>query len=537
MNFFYVMSRTAVSGSMLGLSLLPDTRQSGLAVVAIALSIRLLKKSSSPLMAGVLNTMIGMIAGCVSGLWVPAALRSLGSGPTESYIGLVLVALACSLPIHFSTGFTIRAVQRRTPILQLVMISGVVFASESFVTGVPGFVPWLLWGHAAADDSGLAQLASIGGVPCVSATLGAGAWAVAASFEARSPRALRLPIAIACGVLALSGLGLAFAKGLADLENIERESTRIWAIQPGLPRSERLRRSLQELNEARLLRYSRGVVGAGSQGISDQSKRSDRQHRGIGLEIVVWPEGSLLGEDGFEEASARGAELARMLGSSLILGIARAPSSHPHSTHWNAVAAYRSDGTRLGFFHKHTGVPVIESESRNFLEAWAASALGPPANGAKIRESPELAPLEGSAGSIVTLCYEILLPHVVEARRPPDASVILNLADDSWVDSEIATRQLTALTRFRAIEQRLPLVRIAHGGLSASFGPFGEPLAKLPLDRFGSIQIDVSPVRQPGPWSGSGLVALPVGSSLLAWFLYPLLLRIEPIRRVPNPYC
>jgi apolipoprotein N-acyltransferase len=521
---------------MLGLSFLPDTRHSGLAVVAIALSIRLLQQSTSPLMAGFLNTVIGMIAAGLSGFWLPATLRGLGSSETESYTGFVLIALACSLPIHFTTGFTIRAVGRREPILQLLVISGVIFASESFMTGLPGFVPWLLWGHTAADDSGLAQLASIGGVPCVSAMLGAGAWAVAAGFDARGPRALRLPTAIICGVLALSGLGLPFAKGLAGLETLERESTRIWAIQPGLPRSERMRHSLQEVNEARLLRYSRGVVRAKgrSSGIDDHRRKSEKQHRRIGTEVVVWPEGGLLGEDDFEESSERGGELARMLGSSLILGIASSPSSHPHRTRWNAVVAYRSDGTRLGFFHKYAGVPVIESESRNFLETWVASALGPPAAGTKIRESKELAPLEGGAGSIVTLCYEILLPYVVEARRPREATVILNLADDSSVDSEIATRQLTDLARFRAIEQRLPLVRIAHGGLSASFDPFGEPLAKLPLNRFGTITIDVSTARQPGPWSSAGLLALPIGSSLFAWSLYPLLLRLEPIRIAPH---
>jgi len=41
---------------------------------------------------------------------------------------------------------------------------------------------------------------------------------------------------------------------------------------------------------------------------------------------------------------------------------------------------------------------------------------------------------------------------------------IVNLADDSWVAGEVVDAQLIAAASFRAIEQRLTLVRVSHGG-------------------------------------------------------------------------
>ncbi|MGH7338633.1 MAG: hypothetical protein ACREI7_13710 [Myxococcota bacterium] len=95
-----------------------------------------------------------------------------------------------------------------------------------------------------------------------------------------------------------------------------------------------------------------------------------------------------------------------------------------------------------------------------------ARVIGEAALGPKVEEGPPPGPLRGPIAVTPVLCYEVLFPSIVASRRTPDSVAIVNLADDSWLPGDGASRLLVQLARFRAIEQRLPLVRVAHGGLS-----------------------------------------------------------------------
>jgi apolipoprotein N-acyltransferase len=119
----------------------------------------------------------------------------------------------------------------------------------------------------------------------------------------------------------------------------------------------------------------------------------------------------------------------------------------------------------------------------------------------------------------VVLCYEALFPGPAARRRAPDSVAILNLADDGWVAGEAATQQLTDAARFRAIEQRLPLVRVAHGGLSAAFDAFGRPLLTLPPDTFAHATLTVAPSPPPTRSERAALLALPLLAGSGVWWL------------------
>jgi apolipoprotein N-acyltransferase len=117
------------------------------------------------------------------------------------------------------------------------------------------------------------------------------------------------------------------------------------------------------------------------------------------------------------------------------------------------------------------------------------------------------------------LCYEVLFPQIVAHRRSPESLAILNLADDSWVSGEMATRQLSRFAAFRAIEQRLTLIRVAHGGLSSVVDEFGVTQLELPLDQWAHARVIVRASLPPTRLERAALIALPLSTGCGVWWM------------------
>jgi apolipoprotein N-acyltransferase len=79
----------------------------------------------------------------------------------------------------------------------------------------------------------------------------------------------------------------------------------------------------------------------------------------------------------------------------------------------------------------------------------------------------------------MSICHEILYPETVHPAVARGASVLVNIANDGWLDGGygVASRQHFAMAVFRAVEARRPLVRAATTGISGIVDPWGRIVA------------------------------------------------------------
>lgn len=77
-------------------------------------------------------------------------------------------------------------------------------------------------------------------------------------------------------------------------------------------------------------------------------------------------------------------------------------------------------------------------------------------------------PLETTGGKIgVLVCFEGIFPEIARAYVRAGAGMLVNITNDAWFGKSSAPYQHLSMTVFRAVENRVPLVRAANTGVSS----------------------------------------------------------------------
>lgn len=150
----------------------------------------------------------------------------------------------------------------------------------------------------------------------------------------------------------------------------------------------------------------------------------------------------------------------------------------------------RSDKKHLVPFGEYTPyASLLNALGLNFLEdIWDTY------NAAKERQTVKL---PNGLAYLPLICYEAIFPTEMDYKGPrPD--FIVNITNDAWFNNTTGPYQHFQQARLRAVEQRLPLLRIANNGISAIIDPYGRVISSLSLNKIGVID-NLLPASYIGP--------------------------------------
>jgi apolipoprotein N-acyltransferase len=86
----------------------------------------------------------------------------------------------------------------------------------------------------------------------------------------------------------------------------------------------------------------------------------------------------------------------------------------------------------------------------------------------------------GGPQAAFLICYESIFPDFIP-RGDSRPDWLVNVTNDAWFGGQTGPYQHYNQSRYRAIEEGLPLARAASGGISAIIDPYGRALASTGL--------------------------------------------------------
>ncbi len=371
--------------------------------------------------------------------------------------GLALpLAFALAIPVlSLSFGvfaLAVAALARRSPPLALAAAPGFWVAIE-FARSQEWLlaVPWNHVGYAIADWPSLVQSASVFGV------YGLSAWIVAVNAGLVLWPRIPAPARCALALLLAAPLAPAFQSGRPETAS---GSLRVAAVQPAIDERERHVADRLQTNLRRLLDLTKPVL----------SEHAD---------LVVWPESAwerALGSRG----DAFLAAIAHDLETPLVTGAWQVPA--PGQASWrNTAVLATSDGHTPVVAEKVHPVPVYERAPDGPLARVLAQAgLWPGRFGRGEASAPMLLPRAGAAPASlgVLVCIDASHPELARALRLAGARLLVAIANEAGTGAWSAALH-ARVARLRAIENRVPVVRVANSGPTLWIDARGQVVAEL----------------------------------------------------------
>lgn len=208
--------------------------------------------------------------------------------------------------------------------------------------------------------------------------------------------------------------------------------------------------------------------------------------------LVLWPESSLPFVVGADRSLPQPAAWSLKLGAWQIVGAV----SQEGGAVRNSAFLVSSSGTATGVYHKRQLVPFGEFQPFTFLSRFIGilSELGGVTPGRPIQPLFDT-PL-GRAGA--TICYEAMFPRLARADAARGARLLVNLTNDGWYKDTWGPYQHFQANAYRAIEDRVMVLRCGNNGISGVIDPWGVATARLDLNLRGRLDAAV-PLADPFP--------------------------------------
>ena len=193
--------------------------------------------------------------------------------------------------------------------------------------------------------------------------------------------------------------------------------------------------------------------------------------------LLVWPETAA--PFYFQRPDLLQAEvidIGRSSGAALLFGSPSYEENGGRIDYMNSAYLLRPDGTVSGRYDKVHLVPYGEYVPlRKFFPFIGKMVSGV----GDFRSGEGFHPLAADGFRLgVLICYEGIFPEGGRDYKREKADFLVNITNDAWFGRTSAPYQHLSMTVFRAVENRLYLVRTANTGISAIIDPMGTILAR-----------------------------------------------------------
>jgi apolipoprotein N-acyltransferase len=248
-------------------------------------------------------------------------------------------------------------------------------------------------------------------------------------------------------------------KAQAQLDSGAMTQTRISVIQGNIPQEEKWDDKIQRMILTKYL------------GLTQQVSLDDP-------DLVIWPETSFPGFWEYEpEMANRVLLLARSMNTPLLIGAPTYRETHEGVERMNSVIHVSKEGGEINRHHKLRLVPFGEYIPffKWLRRLFYDIGLFSPGETETIfeyatRGDPARLPEEDGGSPTVKfstlICFEDIFPDLCRLYVKKGARMLVNVTNDAWFKNTTAPYQHAQSSVFRAVENRVPVVRAANTGLS-----------------------------------------------------------------------
>lgn len=209
--------------------------------------------------------------------------------------------------------------------------------------------------------------------------------------------------------------------------------------------------------------------------INDLIKLSNKEYSNA-PDLIIWPEAIVPLETSSNIPSILSNNIPE--GSWLVSGADRIGYGLDGQKYYNSMVSINANGHVDSIYDKHILVPFGEYIPMRSVFPSIIQKVAYGMGDFSAGEGGELLDVK-QAKALPLICYEAIFSFYLNKFPLRDVSFIINVTNDSWFGDSIGPKQHFYMSKFRALEYGIPMLRVANGGISGLIDEYGVDIVKI----------------------------------------------------------